>query len=87
MLAMLIHIYSVPPSSMALKPLALAQFANIFQWLSLCTPLVINSANTQVALKTPMSCAKWKKSMANFGFTLLKFAAIVRGTISASRLS
>jgi hypothetical protein len=84
---MLIHICSVRPSSMALKPLAHAQFVNMFQWLNLCTPLAINSANTQAVLKILMSCAKWKKSMANFGFTSLKFAAIVPGITYAYLLS
>ena len=84
MRAMLIHICFERPSFMVSKPLALARFVNMFQWLNLCTPLAINSANTQVALKIPMRYAKWKKSMANFGFTSLKFAAIVPGTIYAS---
>jgi hypothetical protein len=48
---------------------------------------VINSANTQAALKMPTSYAKWKKCMANFGFTSLKFAAIVLGITYASHLS
>ena len=86
MLAMLIHICSVRLSSMASKPLAPARFVSTFQWLNLCIPLAINSANTQAVLKIPMSYAKWKKSMANFGFTSLKFAAIVPGTTYASPL-
>jgi hypothetical protein len=54
---------------MALEQPGHAQFANMFQWLSLCIPLAINSANTQVALKMPKNYAKWKKNMVSFGFT------------------